>query len=255
MIKILRRRVYGYKCINDHIVELIIDTKDKNNLSKKVYNSKYAKYKVERAYVNRIYNKFPPKLEINKLSINNFQYIKGEHIKDNIYFHLSEAPAFYDNLVIPNHYTDKYKRWNKNGRLNFECNYIKGSRDGLYIFYHNNGKLAYKCYYKNNKQNGIVEFWYPNSKTECKYEVINDKKEGLYESWHDNGVLSSKCFYKKDFINGIREEWFQNGQLNIRSNYDNGILNGLYEVWNKNGKLQAQLFYKNGIKIYYPYNL
>lgn len=78
-------------------------------------------------------------------------------------------------LIILKQYLDgEFKEFDKNGRLVFECNYVKGLKQGESIGYHKNGKVWYKANY------------------------IDDKREGAFKQWDENGTLIKEEVYKNN---------------------------------------------------------
>lgn len=164
-----------YKSAKDYIIELIIDKSEKNNLDRKVYNSLYAKYRVEKAYVDKIYNKWNNELEVDEISSDidcDFVYRKGQYISIldhnscvndiEIFFYLTKDPAFHNRLdyaieLSSPSYTGEYKTFYEDGRLWEVYQYKNGYKDGLYIHYDNNGEIICRANYKNDIYYGLAE--------------------------------------------------------------------------------------------------
>lgn len=132
--------IKGYKSAHDFIIQLNI-TSPFNNLSRRVEDKNYAKYRCDQAYVDKIYNKFT-KHEIDCIQSdfdNNFIYKKGQYVFVNnydhdinnictngIHFYLSEEAAFFHNIkdyIYINEYTGIYKEWDNDGQTKIWLQY------------------------------------------------------------------------------------------------------------------------------------
>lgn len=209
--------IKGYKSAKNYIIELNILSPN-NNLFREVIDKQYAKYRCDKAFVVRIYNKFTKIEEIDTIASDyddNFIYKKGQYMFINnynqdintvctngIHFYLSEEAAYFNNFYdYMGDYIGIYKEWNDNGQLILRCNI----KNGVY--------------------------------------------DGLCEKWLDNGQMNIKCHYKNGFINELYREWYNNGRMKVRCNFKNVSLNGLCETWDFNGNPLANCNYVNGKKI------
>ena len=228
-----------YKSAKDYIIELLIDKSDKNNLGRRVYDSNYAKYRTEKAFVTRIYNKWDNQNEISEIRSDfdsKFIYRRGQFISElhynnndddevyveGIHFYLTEEAAYYHNFhyFLGNGiYTGEYKSYFDDGKLKCKCQYYAGKIDGLYLEYNNSGTLVSRYHIKD----GLFEFWHNNGNPKEKYTIVNSQKQGSYEKWYENGDLETKCFYD-----------------------ENGNFDGIYQYWYKDPKHFMICHYKNG---------
>lgn len=185
-----------YKSANDCLIVMDIDLSiAKTNLSRKVFDKKYAKYRCDQAKVIKIYKKnynsiVSTEQEIDKIYSDydpNFIYVKGKnvHVTDydnihanvctkGIHFYLTKEAAYYHLFTIINDFNGIYKKWYDDGQIYEKCNYINGKIHGLY------------------------EKRYANEQLKKKGNYVNGILEGLYETWHENGQLKTKCNYIND---------------------------------------------------------
>lgn len=205
-----------YKSAGDFIIELIINKADRNNLNRNVHDKNYAKYRIERAFVDKIYHKFNNKKELTEIISDwdaNFKYRKGEYVTEitydpdidnvcttGIHFYLTFEAAYYHNFGYPNNYTGEYKSWYSNGRLEVICQYNRGRKNGLYIAYNIDGVMILKSNLKNDLRDGLVEYWYDNGNNKERYSIVDGNREGLYEEWNENGQIKERVFYKNGEI-------------------------------------------------------
>jgi antitoxin component YwqK of YwqJK toxin-antitoxin module len=95
--------------------------------------------------------------------------------------------------VIANYKNDtlngKYKSFFSNGKIEFECNFIMGIKDGVSLYYNKNGSLKAKSI-KNGKSDSFIQ--YRNGKVSYKEVYKNDT---LIERWFDGKKLTNKPIY------------------------------------------------------------
>ena len=260
--KSMSKIIKVYKSAGKYIIELDVDIFiGHNNLNRKVMDSNYAKYRCDRAYVNRIYNKFT-KDEIKSIQSdhnNNFIYQTGQIVtvsdydtnNDNIcargiHFYLSEQAAYYHN-INEGSIDGEYKYWDCNGQLAKKCKYVNNKREGLYEIWNKYGQLIIRYNFIDGQREGVCEKWYDNgqSKEVCNY--VNGWINGSYNEWYENGQLKIVSEYINGKINGLYKEWYENGQLKIKCRYISNVMNGCHKFWNENGKLSSKCHYTNGL--------
>lgn len=253
-----------YKSAQDNIIELILDRSDRNNLCRKVKNYKYAKYRTEKAFVNKIYNKFDETKELKSTASDmnrKFIYTKGKLVStdynDNIndvctngiHFYITKEAAFY-HCIDTSNYSGPYRAWHHNGSPDIIANYVNGYKNGNYIMFHENGKIKEKCNYKNGTINGEVLNYHYNGNMQSKYKTINDSKEGLYQVWYENGNLNLEHNYINDSKHGVAKSFHKNGNICTYCTYKHDKPHGLYRQWNDKGKLIVEIMYINGTTQY-----
>ena len=74
-------------------------------------------------------------------------------------------------------------------KIEFETEYFKGKKDGLFRSWYKNGILYEEITYKEGKKHGLSRHWYQNGQLQQEYTYKNDKKDGLYRYWYENGQL------------------------------------------------------------------
>ena len=70
--------------------------------------------------------------------------------------------------------------------------FIKGKKEGKWVYYHKNGQLYTKGNYKDGKrEDGLQENYYENGQLKSRGAFKEGKIDGLYERYHDNGQLKN----------------------------------------------------------------
>lgn len=229
--------VKGYASIGNYIIELEIDTTIANNLNRKVVDKNHAKYRCEKAFVIKIYDKYTEE-EVSSVKdshdphfiyekdkyiyVLNYDYNIDEVCTTGISFFLSKETAYFCNIIRSRIITGEYKQWYHNGQLYEKCNFIDGKKEGSYERYYINGQSYEKYNYTNDKKNGPFESWYDNGQLCEKYNYINDEQCGPYIMWYDNGQIYEKSYYVNDKKEGLFEEYYKNGILRKKCNYEAG---------------------------------
>ena len=183
---------------------------------------------------------------------------------------------------------------------------------GIFQKFHYDGKLDFECSYNNGKKDGLYKEWYQNGNQKFEYSYNNGEKDGLFMEWDTEGVMNlhkylngSKTPILKDDLNpellnilnipidvnfsdlkkigeiycyeaieslaftGAIKEYYPNGKLKLEFNfldgdfvfqkwyYANGYLAELadykmreFKVYHKNGKLR----YESENKVTKDYN-
>ena len=134
--------IIGYKSAKGCIV--VLQLYGRNNLERLVVDINYAKYRGEEAIVLGIRDKLTgdKKQSIESDRDSKFVYEVGKIVKVNnynpdieevcapgIHFFLSKEAAMYYNFDIQDNYTGEYKKWDKNGQLWEQRNYVDGKRN------------------------------------------------------------------------------------------------------------------------------
>ena len=152
----------------------------------------------------------------------------------------------------------------KNGRLEYECEYLLMKRWNE-KYYDENGNLLYEI--KNGC--GKVNYEYKGMKFDGEFidgemngkvkgykdeliyydgDLLNGKKNGKGKEYKDDGTL----IYEGDFINnektGKGKEYNQEGKLIYAGEFLNGKRNGKGKEYNEDGLLKFEGEYSNGIR-------
>lgn len=164
-----------------------------------------------------------------------------------------------------NRSVDQIEKWAKKKvgkeKLERECFYIQGKKNGYYKKFQQNGKLMVDASYKNNKRDGKWEQFYNGCLLRtCEYKcgkrhglqinynlsfpsIISMKKlfdmGKLIEEWnykYETGQLVSNLKFGPDHkLDGLCSIWYENGQLHYTAMYKKGVFNGKAKAWNRDG--------------------
>ena len=115
----------------------------------------------------------------------------------------------------------------KNGNIRETGFYIKGKREGLWVYHHLTGQVCMIGTYVKNKLNGQA-FRYWRAGTEANYV-----RKAVRE------------MYSNDKLNGISIYYDTDGSTMRKENYINNSLNGDVIHYDKNGDISKKEFYIN----------
>ena len=145
-----------------------------------------------------------------------------------------------------------------NNDIIFECEYLKGKKNGIGKEYYKDGKLKFEGEYLNGKRNGIGKRYYNDGKLLSEGEYLNGEKIGIFKKYYSDGKLLSEG----EYLNGKKwniKEYDKNGNIinelkngkgyfNIYNKYNNLIYEGEFINGLKNGK--GKEYYNDGILKY-----
>jgi len=205
----------GYKKIeDDYIVKLeILDgLNTEGRVGIKSENTKFAKYRCQKAKVLDIYHMNDKNKKIQfgyGLYDFSFCYKVGE---------ILEIPDYNnDNTIV--------------------C------ATGIHYFL--TEECAY-CWTASKIENGPYRYWLDNGLLVIEEFYQDGKKHGLSRQWNDSGLLIRTGHYKNDHPDGEWRSWYKNGKLKCVEFYKNGKPDGIWEYWTENGIKMASESYKDG---------
>ena len=108
------------------------------------------------------------------------------------------------------------------------------------------GKLDYECTYENGDKNGLYKQWHSNGNQKFEYSYNNGKKDGLYKQWHSNGNQKFEYSYEKGEKDGLCKEWHSNGNQKFEGSYKDKKKEGLHIGWGENGDWNSIKDYVDG---------
>ena len=171
-----------------------------------------------------------PIFEIIKKDIikkrNKGKYLNGKYIWDDGKYYLGE---FKNN--IPNGKGIKYY---KNGKIQYEGNFINGKFEGNGKFIYDDG-YYYIGQFKDGLRNGKGTIYYPNGNIELEGNFINNKAEGNGKYiWEDGEYYIGQ--WRNGLSHGKGIEYYSNGKIKYEGEYLNDQREG-------NGKYMTEDFY------------
>ncbi|MDG1724571.1 MAG: hypothetical protein P8I11_02640, partial [Bacteroidia bacterium] len=110
------------------------------------------------------------------------------------------------------------RRTNYNGEVLYKNTSILFS--GVYQEYYSNGKLESECNFKNGKKDGLVKEWYSNGNQKFEGSFKKGEKEGLSKEWYSNGNQKFEGSFKNGKKDSLHIYWNENGDWTSIKNYD-----------------------------------
>lgn len=104
-----------------------------------------------------------------------------------------------------------YKKWYKNGVLQYECMMKNGFIDGIWREWNMDGRLHEECEYYNGKLDGTKITYYSCGSKRSQEKYVQGTQEGLTIYYDKNGKITEKTLYK-------------NGDIVHTFNFDKDIL-------------------------------
>lgn len=156
--------------------------------------------------------------------------------------------------------------WNENGDPEASIQYVKGSLEGLSLYYHTDGSLWKSIPYSKNKVHGCLEIYFANGSLLKQINYCNGLREGEAKSFWSNGCPSSIEFYCDGLLaqgnyygpqgNSLGEIIEGNGTRVIfgkeapseMQEYHFGLLDGEIKVLDKYGRIIKIYHMKNNLK-------
>jgi antitoxin component YwqK of YwqJK toxin-antitoxin module len=86
--------------------------------------------------------------------------------------------------------------------------------DGIVYKLDKNGKLEYEWEYVEGVRNGIQKEWFDNSQLKAEYTFKEGKMDGIYKEWYPSGQMKLEGFYKMGKAEKKWRTWEQDGKLN-----------------------------------------
>ena len=119
---------------------------------------------------------------------------------------------------------------------------------GIFQKFRYDGKLNYECSYNNGEKDGLYKEWYSNGnqkKVEGSYE--DGEKNGLIREWYSSGNQKFEGSYKDGEKNGLIREWYSSGNQKFEGSYKDGEKDGLFMEWDTEDVMNLHK-YENGFK-------
>ena len=93
--------------------------------------------------------------------------------------------------------------------------YVKGIREGKWIWYHYNEKIYIMGDFVNDKKNGVWQVFYSDGRIKQKGVYTAGKEEGLWEFFNIDGSYSFKGNYSDGLKNGQWTSYYPNGKIKV----------------------------------------
>ncbi len=115
-----------------------------------------------------------------------------------------------------------FQKFRYDGKLNYECSYNNGQKNGLYKEWYSNGNQIFEGSYKDGEKDGLIREWYSGGNQKFEGNFNNGKKDGLSKEWYENLNQKFEGSYKDDKKDSLCMEWDTKGVMNLHK-YENGF--------------------------------
>lgn len=147
------------------------------------------------------------------------------------------------------------KRYDSEGNLNVEMNYIENSEKVLTKFFYPGKILQAQGYFINQSKDSIWNYYSIENFLINSVPFENNQKHGIEKKYYENGKIYEECEWKNGIKDGLTIHYYENGNVMNRILYMNGILDGEYNVYGLDNNIIIQGQYENnkrdGNWIYY----
>lgn len=146
------------------------------------------------------------------------KYEKGKYIWINGKYYLGE---FNNSNNLPN---GKGVKYNQDGTVLFEGNFVDGRFEGIGKYYYKNGRY-FIGNYKNGFREGNGIIYYPDGKVMFESNYVEDRREGPGKFVCEDGSYYIGSF-ENGLFNGKGKEYYSNGKPRYKGDYVDGKREG-----------------------------
>jgi uncharacterized protein len=162
------------------------------------------------------------------------EYFNGKRHGQWSFYHSSgktAAKGKYENDVP----VGKWDYFFDNGVMSSTGEYSAGEKSGYWKAMNRDGTLNNEVSYQ--KGSGDYREYYPSGKLRCKGKLVNAKKEGTWEYYFEDGKREGEC----EFVNnkGTYFGYYPNGNLQTKGTLDGDTKIGTWEIYENDGKLSG----------------
>ena len=156
-----------------------------------------------------------------------------------------EDGTYYEGKISDNLPNGKGKKYNKNGNVLYEGDFINGQFEGKGKYIYDNGDY-YEGQYKKGLQNGEGTLYYKNGDIMAQGNFTNDMLEGNGKYFFENGSYY-EGEWKKGMRHGKGKEYYSNRKIKYDGDYFNDKKEGNGKYVFENGSYYIGKW-KNGFK-------
>lgn len=102
--------------------------------------------------------------------------------------------------LVNGKYDKEYRRYDIDGKILVQSDYVDGIEQGVSKDYYFNGKLKWEEDHLNGKLNGVSKVYYPNGKLCAEYVYKDGARNGAASFYDKNGKLILKGEYVNDYF-------------------------------------------------------
>jgi antitoxin component YwqK of YwqJK toxin-antitoxin module len=146
-----------------------------------------------------------------------------------------------------------WTKYNQQGSIIQQKDYIDGKLDGVAKFYTADGVINQISEYKDGQLDGVNETFKVDEKSGTKFLSRQDQykdgnRHGETKFFNKMGKLVSKMLFEDGIQQGKALDYRDNGEVKTEIAYVDGKMNGLWIDYFKGGHVEHQVAYKNGEK-------
>ncbi|WP_430813411.1 tetratricopeptide repeat protein [Carboxylicivirga sp. RSCT41] len=170
--------------------------------------------------------------------------IEGEILDYKSYYF--DGVLFEEGTMKNNERNGLWKKYNPQGGLLEELQYLDGMVHGSVKTYFSNGqlKLSYAC--DSNRVEGLFAEYFKNGNVCRTGWFAGGEAQGLWKSYYINGALEVESFYKDDVIRGKRKIYTPQGKIVREQYYDEEGRNIRVVAYNEKGEKTVDLDLSSG---------
>ncbi|MBQ9099896.1 MAG: hypothetical protein IJY54_00740 [Paludibacteraceae bacterium] len=198
-------------------------------------------------YKKKYYLQCDDSLYVYKFITESKSVILAEIDKNYTWFYNNAIHNSYGNYsgkLLNGEYT-KFKKGTYN--LVEKGNYLHGTKNGSWYYWHEDGTLSSYIEYENGIKNGTYIQYADSNKYAIKGTYKNNLKENQWTSYQD-GLVINLTTYKKGIKNGKSITYDKNGNISKVEKYRNGLLNGKCYVYKDNKIISSEIYKKGKLK-------
>ena len=140
-----------------------------------------------------------------------------------------------------------YKKYNKEGILIEEGQYVHNQKDGeIKKYYENTGKLLSEVNYIEGRPDGLLTIYDEDGNKSETWEFENGVENGEYISYFPSGAPHILNEVRNGVFSGPSTTYFENGEIHIEGFYDGGVPHGHFTEYNEKGEVIKEREYYYG---------
>jgi antitoxin component YwqK of YwqJK toxin-antitoxin module len=140
-----------------------------------------------------------------------------------------------------------YREYYANGKVFVEGRFIRGRREGEWVFSYDSGQLNRKATYKEGQPDGSWEVFRADGTLSAKRSFKDGQRHGEWLTFDDSGKQKlSEEHYADGKRDGVARVWFPSGKLKQQASFKLGQNHGTATEWNEQGEKVAEFSYEEG---------
>ncbi len=141
-----------------------------------------------------------------------------------------------------------YQKFELNGTLYEEANYVSDTLQGRRTIFFKNGNPEIEENYASGVLNGAYTTYYEEGGKDIEGEYRNGVMEGIWKRHYPSGQIMELVTFADNAENGPFTEYHENGNLKAEGQYAGGNREqGLLKLYDENGELYKKMECDDGI--------